>query len=49
MVNVALSVAKLNNAKKEKKDFFMESSDQYRRLEVSEKATNFFCDQPTSV
>ena len=40
----------LNKAKKEnKKDFFVESLDQYRRLEVRERARNAFCDEPTSV
>ena len=54
---IALSVAKLkmfkhfslNKAKKEKKNFFVESLDQRRRLEVREKARNVFCDDPTSV
>ena len=32
----------LNKAKKEKKTFFVESLDQFRRLEVREKATNVF-------
>ena len=39
----------LNKAKKEKKNFFVESLDQRRRIEVSEKARNVFCDEPTSV
>ena len=51
---IALSVAKLkmfspeseifslNKAKKEKKNFFVESLDQCRRLEVREKARNVF-------
>ena len=54
---IALSVAKLkmfkhfslNKAKKEKKNFFVESLDQRRRLEVREKARNVFCDDSTSV
>ena len=52
---IALSVAKpkakfsLNKAKKEK-NFFVESLDQCRRLEVREKARNVFCcNEPTSV
>ena len=32
----------LNKAKKEKKTFFVESLDQFRRLEVREKARNVF-------
>ena len=32
----------LNKAKKEKKNFFVESLDQCRRLEVREKARNVF-------
>ena len=48
---IALSVAKLKmfspesenqKAKKEKKNFFVESLDQFRRLEVREKARNVF-------
>ena len=39
----------LNKAKKEKKNFFVESLDQCRRLEVREKARNVLCDEPTSV
>ena len=50
---IALSVAKLetfagkrnfslNKAKKDKKNFFVESLDQCRRLEVREKAGNVF-------
>ena len=52
---IALSVTKLklfyslNKAKIEKKNFFVESLDQCRRLEVREKARNVFCDGPTSV
>ena len=54
---IALNVAKLkifkyfslNKAKKEKKNFFVESLDQRRRLEVREKERNVFCDDPTSV
>ena len=36
----------LNKAKKEEKNFFAESLDLCRRLEVSEKARNVFCDEP---
>ena len=43
---IALSVAKL---KMFKENFFVESLDQCRRLEVREKARNVFCDEPTSV
>ena len=32
----------LNKAKKEKKNFFVESLDQFRRLEIREKARNVF-------
>ena len=39
----------LNKAKKEKKNFFVESLDQCWRLEVREKARNVFCDEPMSV
>ena len=39
----------LNKAKKGKKNFFVENLDQCRRLEVRQKATNVFCDKPTSV
>ena len=39
----------LNKAKKKKKNFFVESLVQCRRLEVREKARNVFCDEPTSV
>ena len=58
---IALSVAKLKmfspgseiflwiKPKKKKKDFFVESLDQCRRLKVREKARNVFCDEPTSV
>ena len=35
--------------KKETKNFFGESLDQCRRLEVREKARNVSCDKPTSV
>ena len=36
--------------KKEKKlNFFVESLDQCRRLEVRKKARNVFCDEPMSV
>ena len=39
----------LNKARKEK-NFFWESLDQFRRLEVREKSTEkCFCDEPTSV
>ena len=34
---------------KKKKNFFVESLDQCRRLEVREKARNIFCNEPTSV
>jgi len=58
---IALSVAELKmfspesdiflwiKAKKKKKNFFVESLDQCRRLEVPEKVRNVFCDEPTSV
>ena len=56
---IALSVAKLKmfspeseiflSIKPKKKNFFVESLDQRRRLEVREKARNVFCDDPTSV
>ena len=56
---IALAVAKqnmfspenfsLNKAKKGKKNFFVKSLDQCRRLEVREKARKVFCDEPTSV
>ena len=39
----------LNKPKKEKKNFFVESLDKCRRLEVRQKARNVFCDEPTSV
>ena len=39
----------LNKAKKEKKNFFVESLDQCQRLEVREKERNVFWDEPTSV
>ena len=41
----------LNKAekKKKKKNFFVESLDHCRRLEVREKARNVSCDEPTSV
>ena len=42
----------LNKAKKEKKLFCVDSLDQFRRLEVREKARilmKCFCDKPTSV
>ena len=35
--------------KTKKKNFFVESLDQRRRLEVREKARNVFCDDSTSV
>ena len=39
----------LNKVKREKKNFFVESLDQCRRLEVREKALEMFlCDEPTS-
>ena len=34
---------------KKKKNFFVESLDKCRRLEVREKARNVFCDESTSV
>ena len=37
----------LNEAKKERKNFSVESLDQCRRLEVGEKARNIFCAEPT--
>ena len=58
---IALSVPKLKllspesenfslyKAKKEEKNFFVESLDQCRRLEVCEKAKNVFCVEPSSV
>ena len=58
---IALSVAKLKmfspeseillwiKPKKKKNNFFVESLDQSRGLEVREKARNAFCDEPTSV
>ena len=58
---IALSVAKLKmfspeseiflgiKLKNKEKNFFVESLDQCRRLEVPEKARNVFCDEPTSV
>ena len=57
---IALSVAKQKcirrkakffsyKAKKEEINFFLESLDQCRRLEVGEKARLVFCDEPTSV
>ena len=57
---IALSIAKLkmfarkrnfslNKAKKEKKNFFVESLDQCRRLELHKKARNVYCDEPMSV
>ena len=46
---IALSVAKLKMFSPEsKKNFFVESLDQYQHLEVREKARNVFCDEPTS-
>ena len=39
----------LNKSKKEKETFFVESLDQYRRLEVREKARNALSDELTSV
>ena len=36
----------MNKAKKEKKNFFVKSLDECRRLEVREKAINVFCDEP---
>ena len=35
--------------KEKKKNFFVESLDQYRYLEVRQKARNVFGDEPTSV
>ena len=57
---IALSVAKLKmfspeseifseQSQKRKKNFFVESLDQCRRLEAREKARNVFCNEPTSV
>ena len=51
MVNVfaAKRNFSLYKAKKEKNNFFVESLDQCRRLEVGKKARNVFCDEPSSV
>ena len=56
---IALSVAQLkmfslenfflNKAKREKNNFFVESLDQSRRLEVRKKARNVRCHKPKSV
>ena len=56
---IALSVAKLNffhrkakfisKSKSKKKIFYVESLDQFRRLEVREKVRNVFCDEPASL